>query len=134
MTPAPAGADDPRVTALIAMIGRTGAGSFQIRYSDDEDPVVWIAVSEHHGHHTAAGGMTPLEAVYRLAELLIDGGECQHCHRPTGVTLDHDDMPLDPLICWYQYDPELATYRRGCEGETATRPLLKSRKPPCLPA
>lgn len=22
------------------------------------------------------------------------------------------------MICWYQYDPELTTYRRACEGST----------------
>lgn len=104
--------------ALVKLIERTGATSFQIRYSDDERPVVWIAVSEHGAHaHTAAGGMTPLEAIFRLAQLIIDGGTCTHCHRPAGVTLDSEPMPLEALLCWYQFDPELETYRRACEGD-----------------
>ena len=35
---------DPRVTAAIDVISRTGVREFQLRYHDDEEPVIWIAV------------------------------------------------------------------------------------------
>jgi hypothetical protein len=110
---------DARFRAAVDMIGRTGATSFQIRYSDDEQPTVWMAVAEYQrGEGTyfdAAAGMDPLRAVLRLCELMIDGGFCTHCHKPTGFTEDFDPMPLEEAVCWYQFDPELKTFRRGCE-------------------
>ena len=123
--------DDPRFVALVAMIGRTGAAEFQIRYSDDEQPVVWVAVAGHRrinnrpsrrgkvNHYEAGGGMTPLQACFRLAEQIVDGSECAHCHRPAGITDDWEsEMPLAEHVCWYVYDPEVSTFRRSCEGET----------------
>jgi len=122
---------DPRLTAAIDLLGRNGARSVQLRYSDDEQPVVWMAVAEFHldgrgrptkddgeQHYEAAGAMHPLSALFKLCGQLMDGGECTHCHRPTGFDEDFGAMPLDELICWYQWDPERATFRRGCEGET----------------
>jgi hypothetical protein len=109
--------DDPRFIAATELIGRTGAIQFQIRYSDDPPPVVWIAVAEYKGNHfETAAAMDPSRAVFRLCDQLIDGGTCTHCERPTGFSEDVDWMPLDEHICWYQWDPELATFRRGCEG------------------
>jgi hypothetical protein len=57
--------------------------------------------------------------VLRLCAQVVDGGRCTHCRRPTGLSEDLDAMPLDRLVCWYQWDPELATFRRGCEGDAA---------------
>jgi hypothetical protein len=111
--------EDPRFLATIDLIRRTGAESFQIRYHDDEEPLVWIAIAEFEGNWEAAASLNPVTAVWRLAETLIDGGICRHCTRPAGVTDDWTGrMPLDELICWYRYDPELKKYRRSCEGNT----------------
>jgi hypothetical protein len=122
--------DDPRLGAAAKLIGRTGARSFQIRYSDDEDPVVWMAVGEWFmgpdGRPVGKGGkqafeaaaaMNPLQAVLRLLDQVIDGGFCDHCKRPSGVT-DHweSKMPLSDTVCWYVFDPEMEVYRRSCEG------------------
>lgn len=114
----------------MSLIERTGARSFQVRYSDEEEPVVWMAVGEwslgRDGRPVAKGGkqafevgaaMNPLQAVLRLLDQMIDGGECNHCHRPTGVTDDwQHEMPLSDVVCWYVYDPEMEVYRRSCEG------------------
>lgn len=116
--------DDPRFTALVAMIGRTGAEEFGIRYDTpddpDEGPTAWIAWATYkRGGLTIpqlAGDLDPVAAVYALASKLVDGGKCQHCQRPTGITLDPDPMPAEAFVCWYQFDPELATFRRACEG------------------
>src|SRR5437660_3643913 len=120
--------EDPRFVAAVKLVGRTGACSFQIRYSDDEQPVVWMAVAEYYigpsgkptkeyGKHTyeVGAGMDPLTAVLRLLDNLVDGGICAHCNKPTGVT-DHwqRPMPLSKQVCWYIYDPELQEYRRSC--------------------
>lgn len=114
------GLDQARFDAAVAMVGRTGATNFQIRYSDDEEPVVWMAVGEWdrggRSVYEVGASIDPMKAMFRLLEHIVDGGQCSHCKRPTGITEDVDDMPLDELVCWYQYDPELKTYRRGCEG------------------
>jgi hypothetical protein len=111
-------ADDKRLPAAVDLLGRTGAAEFQVRYCDEDGPVIWLAAARWGKHWEAAGAMTPLLAVFRLCDEVIDGGQCQHCHRPTGFAPDLDTMPLDAIVCWYQYDPERSTFRRGCEGDT----------------
>jgi hypothetical protein len=121
---------DPRFIAAVKLLERTGIRSFQIRYSDDEQPTVWLAVGEwsirdnrpvaNGGRQTfeAAAALSPAGAVLRLCDQTLDGGTCTHCQRPTGVTDEwRGDMPLDELVCWYRYDPETQTFRRGCEGD-----------------
>jgi hypothetical protein len=110
---------DDRFIAAVDLLGRTGAGEFQIRYCEEEEPVVWIAAAKWGDVWQSAGGMTPWLAVWRLAESVLDGGECRHCGRITSV----DDNPPDSLlgvmgevVCFYRYDPELKTFRRSCEG------------------
>lgn len=111
--------DDPRFVAAIDLIRRTGMMQFQVRQSDDPAPTVWVAVAiyEPATKWETATGHTPLEAVFRLCSQLLDGGTCTHCSRATGFTEDMDEMPVDHLVCWYQWDPELSTFRRGCEGD-----------------
>jgi hypothetical protein len=109
--------NDERIPAAVDLIGRTGADEVQLRYSDDEKPVVWMAVARWRDHWEAAAAMTPARALFRLLDEVIDGGQCKHCNRPTGFSPDLDALPLDALICWYQWDPELQTFRRGCAGD-----------------
>jgi hypothetical protein len=106
---------DPRLPAAVELIGRTGSEGFQLRYCDEEKPVVWLALAEYGDHWEVAAAMAPGTAIFRLCEQLVDGGKCTHCGRPTGVTFDFDPMPVPESVCWYQWDPELATFRRGCE-------------------
>jgi hypothetical protein len=108
---------EERFLAAVAMVQRTGSSQFQLRWSDDEEPTVWFAVALYpDGRWDTAAGRNPWVAVSRLLETVIDGGFCTHCRRPTGLDPDSlDTMPLNDLVCWYQYDPELKTFRRGCE-------------------
>lgn len=109
--------DDPRFTAAIDLLRRTGATSFGVRYSDDEKPVVWLAVVQYGPLRgwEAAAGHDPVEATFRLCDRVIDGGKCQHCGRPAGFERDYlGTMPVGDVFCWYQYDPGNKAYVRGC--------------------
>jgi hypothetical protein len=117
---------DDRMAAGVAMLGRTGAQTFRVGYSaeDDGDPVVWYAVAQWVGNRAeAAGALDPVTAVMRLCEQVIDGGMCAHCHRPT-IFDPEGPLPPNPMDdalaamgCVYAWDPELRTFRRSCEGE-----------------
>jgi hypothetical protein len=109
-----------RLVGLTEMLGRTGAASAQFRFSDDEQPVVWMAVALYPGGRwEVAAGHGPIEAGERLCEQVVDGGVCTHCQRPTMFDPDPAGAsPIDVVVCAYRWDPELATYRRSCEGRT----------------
>lgn len=111
--------DQDRFHAGINLIRRTGAIGFQVRVSDEEEPTVWMAIAKYiDGRAEVDASLDPLRAVLRLCERLCDGGMCNHCKRPCGLEPDSiDTMPMNNEICWYQYDPELKTFRRGCEGD-----------------
>lgn len=128
---------DPKMIAACDMLRRTGAAEVQIRYSDDEAPTVWFAVARYRTRSDGrprsdgpitrwetASGHHPTEALLRLCERVVDGGACQHCMRPAmfHADLDANLTPLDPLFCSYEWDPELATFRRSCEGDSSERP------------
>lgn len=125
--------DEPMFLAAVDMARRTGSLEFQMRYSDDREPTVWVALARHKWglaglpvpasekgveRWTVACSLSPVGAVIALCETLVDGGTCAHCHRPAGITVNLDPMPLDKVFCWTQYDPELKTFRRACEGST----------------
>jgi hypothetical protein len=100
-----------------------GAKEFRIGYSDEEDgePVVWYATASFSRpggvYHDATAAMDPLAAAFRLVELFCDGGTCTHCAKPTGVVMEPGhSMPGQRMVCWFAYDPEMHTFRRGCEG------------------
>lgn len=124
--------NDPMLTAAVDVVRRTGAIEVQIRYQDDEKPVVWMAAAKHNvdrkGIPVSAGdrrgrerwsvgaALNPAAAVISLAEKLLDGGVCTHCNRPSGIDPDREPgpMPLDSLICWYQYDQSTQKFVKGC--------------------
>lgn len=108
------------LTAGVELLGRCGARELQIRYHDDQQPVLWMAavqvtIGQRSGWEAAAA-LDPAQAVVRLCEAVVDGGECTHCHKPTAVDAALGDRMLADLMCWYAYDPELGTFRRSCEG------------------
>ncbi len=111
--------DDGRTTAAIALLGRMGAVSFQLRYSDDPKPVIWIADAEWRNSHECAAGMSVLAAVRRLLDVVVNGGVCAHCRRRTRV--EHDTNHHDDEWCWYSFDPAEETYRRSCKGRITAK-------------
>jgi len=126
--------EPPKLLAAVKLLERTGARSYRTGYSDPDDgePTVWYAVATWRGRpaggfavkgrdrHEAAAALDPVTATLRLCEQVIDGGQCAHCKRPTIFLADADDAgPLDRMGCVYQWDPELSTFRRSCEGDHA---------------
>lgn len=113
-------AEEDVLAAAVDLIGRSGGQEFQVRYDEEQDPIVWVAVAKlRGGRWECAGGKTPAEAAVRLAEEIYDEGRCAHCGRVCGVTVDWtQDMPLAKIICWQVFDPEVKRFRRSCEGET----------------
>jgi hypothetical protein len=111
--------DDPKLIAVAHMVGATGAKQFQIRYSDDEQPVVWMAVATYAGDGVqVAAAITPEVAAWELAEKLLDGGKCNLCGKPT-MLLDDQRPALPP---GFTAPVEFCVYRlrnnkivRGCD-------------------
>lgn len=121
MTTTPTPDPTPLFKACIDMIPRTGARALEFRYSEPEhegSPVVWIAIAEYQRQgrpvHETGAALAPDVAAFRLLEQLLDGGRCVHCTRPTGITLNHGWVPMSSAFCWFQLDPELSVFRRGC--------------------
>lgn len=112
--------DDERVlTAAIMLIGRLGGSGFQLRYSDDEEPVVWMALAAQASGHEVAASLHPVRAVLRLCERLADGGECSYCGRMTGLEPDElGNADLGREICWYVYEDDAGAFLSGCRGGT----------------
>jgi hypothetical protein len=120
---------DPRYIAAINLIRRNGAREIQLRYDEEQTPIVWVAVAGFSiingvptgrgniNAHQAGGALDPLQAIFALCRACLDRrGLCVHCGRNTMFDETFDPQPLEDLYCWYQWDPEMKTFRRGCEG------------------
>lgn len=116
--------DSPKLVAAVKLLRRCGAQTYRTGYSDPDDgpPTVWYAVAQWPGNRAEAGAsLDPVTATLRLCEQVIDGGLCTHCKQLTIFDANPDDTIFDDLLdamgCVYAWDPELATFRRGCEGD-----------------
>lgn len=128
--------DDVRLVACLDAIRRTGCLEIDVRYSDDEEPVVWFVVAHYPrgGQDVCetAASLDPVEAAWRLLKLLISGrgrqrSLCVHCKRPADVSEDWQGRWSDDKdTCWWVYDPELQVFRRSCEGKAKV-----DRNAPC---
>lgn len=122
---------DERFTAAIKFLERLGAREFQMRFDDEQRPIVWVAISGYsiingkpatrgkiNAHQTGCG-MDPLTAMFNLMTNSLNfRGLCNHCGRNTMFDESFGEVPMADVYCWYQWDPELKLYRRGCEGDT----------------
>lgn len=126
--------DDARFKAGVALLGRTGSVEFQIRYEDETEPVVWIAVAKWRlgpdnkprpqddpegvgDYYKCAAAFDPIQAVLNLCEVAIDGGECQHCKRPSAFEKSNEDLPdfAVNIFCVYSFNQERNEFVRSCE-------------------
>lgn len=112
-----------KLQATVDLLNRTGLQKLVIGWHEEhEGPPVYFALGMWTGNRNeVAAALDPLQATMRLCERVIDGGQCRHCHESTIFYAD-DDHPdpgvvLETMGCVYAYDPELKTFRRGCEGE-----------------
>ena len=125
-----ASAQDPRYVAAIDLIRRNGAREIQLRYDEEQKPIVWVATAGFSiidgkisgrgkvNAHQAGGGLDPLTAIFALCRACLDRrGQCVHCGRNTMFDENFESQPLALFYCWYQWDPELKMFRRGCEGD-----------------
>jgi hypothetical protein len=119
---------DPRYIGAIDLLRRNGARSIQLRYDDEQNPIVWVAVAgfsiidgkpSPYGKvnaHQAGGGLDPLSSVFALCRACLDRrGRCVHCGRNTMFDEGSEPQPLADFYCWYQWDPERKGFHRGCE-------------------
>lgn len=102
--------------AAVALIGRTGATEYQFRICDGE-PEVYVSVAKWGDDiYETASSTVPYQSAICLAEQVVDGGQCTHCGKPSAVSDGIETLPFSGQLCWYQYNPEMKTFRRGCEG------------------
>jgi hypothetical protein len=110
-----------KVMAAIDLIGRTGAKWMQIRFSEDEEPVVWIAVAGYtergvDGPMQVGAGLDAESAYMALCGALIDGGQCKHCgHRTAFADGPERGLSLGN-VCRTEWDPEKKKYTQSCGG------------------
>lgn len=121
--------EDPRYVAAIDLVRRNGAREIQLRYDDEQNPIVWVAVAGFSivngkpsgrgkvNAYQAGGGIDPLSAIFALCRALLDRrGICVRCGKNTMFDETFESQPLEYSYCWYQWDPEMKIFRRGCEG------------------
>jgi hypothetical protein len=121
--------DDPRFPAAVDVLRRTGPLEFQVRYADDELPVVWICVARYNlgrdgrpqrakvkgtTAYEVGAGLSPIAALFKLCDQVLDHGTCAHCGRPTGFAGDATTEPGDGR-CWWTWDASSSSFVRGCE-------------------
>lgn len=119
---------DPKFIGGVDLLKRAGVRTFRIGHTDEEEdgaPVIWHVTAIYGTVGTeplfqVAAGRDPVQAVMRLCEVVVDGAHCAHCGERSIFV--HDDLAFDETIksfgldaCVYAWDPELKTFRRGCE-------------------
>ncbi len=119
------------VVGLVDLIKRTGAYSMQMREVDDPAPTVWVVVTTHYLnedgfpctdtdaelHVEAAAAQNLGTALKRMTELLMDGGMCVKCNRPTlfYALLDGDVEFLRQVSCVTYWNGE--QFVKSCQEE-----------------
>lgn len=121
------------VIGLVDLIKRTGAWSLQMREVDDPPPLCWVVVVTHYideegmptadtqkgeQHYEAVAAMDLGTALKRMAEVLMDGGMCMTCKRPTAFYTDLDGAPgaMELFACCTYWDGD--KYMKTCGRET----------------
>lgn len=107
-----------KFVGAVDLIRRCGATRYEMRYTDETvKPIAWIAVAIFpKDRYECAAAFDPEQAVFRLCEQLVDGGQCIHCKRPSGFTEDSmTDVEMQLLVCWYYWNPIAGQFVRSCQ-------------------
>lgn len=122
MRPLPEDTDMDLLTASYDLIGRMGAGNFEVGFDDALDPKVqWYAKATYPTapDQIVSGRESAHQAAFRLARKMANGGRCTHCGKI--VSLDpypgtYDSSPRPHLRFCYWWRPSTAPKRfeRGC--------------------
>jgi hypothetical protein len=82
--------DGDAVKACADLVGRTGAKEFECGYVHEDvpaDQAGWFATAVYKGAKiTEQDKASPAEACDALAERLLSGAQCQHCHGLVALT------------------------------------------------
>jgi hypothetical protein len=117
--------DDPRFIGGVELLRRTGMTEFQLRFDEEQDPVVWNALAKFTGDRYVVGSaLAPDRALFDLCERVIDGGKCVHCGRPSVFTPPGDE-PIPGLtrsLCLYQWSDDKQVFDRACASSASTAP------------
>jgi hypothetical protein len=130
--PPPGVGDEDAVKACADLVGRTGARHFECGYVHEGVPIAeagWYATAVYKGAKiTAEDKASPAEACDALADRLLSGAQCQHCHGlvalsdrgafafrkatlATGQRWDAEDAAKAPQCRWTRTG---ARWERGC--------------------
>ncbi len=110
--------DQKLIAALTDLFARCGVRAASAHIEVSMTPAVFVLrCSWDDGRVDVMGGVTLAQAMFRMAQHIVDGGVCTHCDKPTGVARDFEDDLDAEIACWYQMDPELSRFRRSCEGD-----------------
>jgi hypothetical protein len=80
-----------------------------------------VAIYQGPFRFEVGSATSPRLAAERLLDALMDGGQCTHCHRTTGVMHNLEEGRMakqdSPEFCWWTWNPKLKAYSRGCAGD-----------------
>ena len=71
--------DEDALFAAADLVGRTGAKSVEVGYTDDEPGSPWYAHAQYRGARITEEAAGPVEAAEALARRLLSGGKCTRC-------------------------------------------------------
>ena len=110
--------EDPKFQAGVELLAQVGSMHIELRTSLPKDDGVIVFVALVHGNDGSecAAGSTPLGAVNRLLEWVIDGAVCVNCRRPSGFEYDPGVSTIcEDTLCWFKLDPAENRYHRSCD-------------------
>ena len=113
--------DGLNLQAAVYLLEASGATAINLYGDSRARPPVWAAKARWPNRWGHGAGADPIEALLRLAESGLDGYECAHCGRPTGVDTASANgstpMAVFESYCWIFYEHDLDRFIRTCGGD-----------------
>ena len=100
--------------AAVELLRRGGETEFQLRFSDEMDPTLWIAmVPLAENYWEVAAALTAEEAVFLLCRNLFSASACTHCDKLMMFEPSELEFEMFPDRCAITWSPALGRYI-GC--------------------